>query len=91
MCIWGASTREKQTHIISLLANTLVDDVDRGSYRRVAASDENSVDDALTTWQTFNMSIQAVVDKVNTHGYSGLQLWFVPREQPQAAPRRGGG
>eukprot|EP00966_Prymnesium_polylepis_P092212 2135041-Prymnesium_polylepis.1 len=35
----------------------------------VAASDENTYDEALATWQTFDASTKAAVQQVNTHGY----------------------
>ncbi len=36
----------------------------------IAASDENSYDVALSTWQGFNSTVQGDVGIVTTHGYS---------------------
>jgi len=35
----------------------------------VSASDENTYDEALATWQSFSSAVQADVGRVNTHGY----------------------
>lgn len=35
----------------------------------VSASDENTYDEALTTWNSFNSTAKASVGRVNTHGY----------------------
>ncbi len=35
----------------------------------VAASDENTCDEATTTWESFTPAIQAEVGQINTHGY----------------------
>ena len=34
----------------------------------VAASDENTYDEALATWQSFDATTQAAIGQVNTHG-----------------------
>jgi galactan endo-1,6-beta-galactosidase len=36
---------------------------------QVAASDENTYDEATATWQSFGAIVQADVGQVNTHGY----------------------
>jgi galactan endo-1,6-beta-galactosidase len=36
---------------------------------KVAASDENTYDEATATWQSFSAAVQADVGQVNTHGY----------------------
>jgi galactan endo-1,6-beta-galactosidase len=55
----------------------------------VAASDENTYDEATATWQSFDAAVQAEVGRVDTHGYeygggrrdllyaavAGKQLW----------------
>ena len=46
---------------------------------RIAASDENSIDTAIATWNGLDGFVRAVVGQVNAHGYSGL------------SPYRGGG
>jgi len=38
----------------------------------VSASDENSPDQALSTWNAFSSTTRGKVSRVNTHGYSGL-------------------
>jgi len=36
---------------------------------KVAASDENTYDEALATWQSFGATTRAAIAQVNTHGY----------------------
>jgi galactan endo-1,6-beta-galactosidase len=44
----------------------------------VAASDENSVDDALRTWKALDGPTRGRVARVNVHGYSGLNAYRGP-------------
>lgn len=44
----------------------------------IAASDENSVDDALKTWNAFDAATRKNVTRVNVHGYSGLDAYRGP-------------
>ena len=44
----------------------------------ITASDENSVDDAISTWSGFDGATQNLVSKVNTHGYSGQAAYRGP-------------
>ncbi len=36
---------------------------------KIAASDENTYDGALATWNSFNSTAKGQIDRVNTHGY----------------------
>lgn len=44
----------------------------------IGASDENSMDDGLTTWNAFGDVTKAVVSRVNVHGYSGQSAYRGP-------------
>jgi galactan endo-1,6-beta-galactosidase len=39
----------------------------------IAASDENTFDLEVTTWKSFPAPVQALVQKINVHGYQGVQ------------------
>mmetsp|Transcript_48457 Transcript_48457/g.62194 ORF Transcript_48457/g.62194 Transcript_48457/m.62194 type:complete len:524 (+) Transcript_48457:119-1690(+) len=59
---------DTQANAILLLRQAL-NDVGLGSNVIVSASDENSYDEALSTWQSFNDTTQQSVGRVNVHGY----------------------
>ena len=40
---------------------------------RVAASDENTIDQELSTWSSFGPQTQAYVSQINTHAYGGTE------------------
>ena len=40
---------------------------------RVAASDENTIDQELSTWNSFGPQTQAYVSQINTHAYGGSE------------------
>ena len=40
---------------------------------RVAASDENTIDQELSTWTSFSPQTQAYVSQINTHAYGGTE------------------
>jgi galactan endo-1,6-beta-galactosidase len=44
----------------------------------IAASDENSVDDALRTWNALGAAARGRIARVNVHGYSGLNAYRGP-------------
>jgi galactan endo-1,6-beta-galactosidase len=39
----------------------------------IAASDENTFDGAVATWKTLPSEAQAIVQKINVHGYQGMK------------------
>ncbi len=66
--------KEQQKLVLAALAS---DRAKQGiSNTLITASDENSMDQALTTWNYFKEGNAAgLVDKVNVHGYLGLKPW----------------
>lgn len=48
----------------------------------IAASDENSPDRALSTWNAFDTATKGLVNQINVHGYSGLEPYRGPNRGP---------
>jgi galactan endo-1,6-beta-galactosidase len=72
---WTATGTQEGCHFAASTQATVIGDLRSELDRRglasvsVAASDENTCDVATATWNSFNPTVQAQVDRVNTHGY----------------------
>lgn len=72
---WTASGRQEGCHFAPATQQSVIGYLrselnSRGlTGTAVAASDENTYDLALKTWQSFGSATQAVVGKINVHGY----------------------
>ena len=75
---WQADNNQEGCHFAEdsqakslLLLSDELQKGDRGglSHLKITASDENSYTLALSTWESFNASVQQSVTKVNVHGY----------------------
>jgi hypothetical protein len=64
-CHFATPTQES---VLALLSQQLAAAGLAGA-TRPAASDDNQVDEALKTWQTFSPATRALVGQVNVHGY----------------------
>jgi O-glycosyl hydrolase len=62
--------RPSQSRVIELLAADLKRS---GLKTTVAASDENSVDDAVTSFDALTPAARSAVSKINTHSYNGTR------------------
>jgi galactan endo-1,6-beta-galactosidase len=72
---WVATGTQEGCHFDPRTQATVIGDLRRELDRRgltavnVAASDENTYDQARSTWNSFSASVKAQVGRVNTHGY----------------------
>jgi len=72
---WTSTGTQEGCHFASPTQATVISDLrseldHRGlTSLRVAASDENTYDSALSTWHCFNSTTQSQIGRVNVHGY----------------------
>lgn len=72
---------KQQQEIIPLLARALRA---RGLTTLIASPDDNSINETVRTWRSYNALTRQLVHQIDTHSYSGNQRKLLRREASQA-------
>jgi len=75
---WKFGGTQEGCHISNVAQAKILVDLsqqltDGKSGTHIAAPDDNSIDQTVTTWSSYPSSIQQGVSQINTHGYTGTQ------------------
>jgi len=74
---WGENGKQEGCHFSpqaqAALLPVLRQELDRRGLANlpIAASDENTYDEAVSTWKSFDAGTRAIVGQINVHGYQG--------------------